>query len=202
MLGELSERSLVAACEHLAEFAGLGLTLSISIDIAPESLRSTELAVNASDVARSHDVEPSQVTFALDERALRTAPGAALGLLTRLRVKGFGVALRNFGTGRTAREQLRALPITEVRLAPYLVTGASRDPQRISLLEETVHVGRDLDLSVAGAGCEDEDDLRLLLELGCDRVAGGFIADAMPGDELPGWVASWDPARLVVGDGA
>ena len=86
-----------------------------------------------------------------------------------------------------------------MRLAPYLVTGAAREPQRIRLLEDTVHVGRDLDLTVVGAGCEDEDDLRLLLELGCDRVAGGFIADAMPGEDLPGWAASWDPERLVVG---
>ena len=56
-----------------------------------------------------------------------------------------------------------------------------------------------LDVTVVGAGCEDEDDLRLLLELGCDSVTGGFIAEAMPGEELPGWVASWDPERLVVG---
>jgi EAL domain-containing protein (putative c-di-GMP-specific phosphodiesterase class I)/DNA-binding SARP family transcriptional activator/FixJ family two-component response regulator len=199
MLGELSERALETACAHLSDFAAQGLALSISVDIAPDSLQSTELAVKAADVVRSCGVDPGRLTFALDERLLRTARGPALGLLTRLRVKGFGVSLRNFGAGRTDGEQLRALPITEVRLAPYLVSGAGREPQRTRLLEDTVHVGRDLDLTVVGAGCEDEDDLRLLLEVGCDSVTGGFIAEAMPGEELPGWVASWDPERLVVG---
>ena len=87
-----------------------------------------------------------------------------------------------------------------MRLAPYLVDRRAVVNRSGCVSSRTrSHVGRDLDLTVVGAGCEDEDDLRLLLELGCDSVAGGFIAEAMPGEELPGWVASWDPERLVVG---
>jgi EAL domain-containing protein (putative c-di-GMP-specific phosphodiesterase class I) len=116
-----------------------------------------------------------------------------------LRVKGFGVALDGFGTGRAPADQLRRLPLTEVELAPFLVTGAHADPSRARVLEETVEVARALDVTVVGDGCESEDDLRLLLTLGCDRVMGGFVADAMPAEELTAWAAQWDPDRLGIG---
>jgi EAL domain-containing protein (putative c-di-GMP-specific phosphodiesterase class I) len=121
-------------------------------------------------------------------------------MLTSLRVKGFGVSLRSFGAGGAAPEQLRGLPLTEVRLARALVTGASGDPGRAATLEEVVQAGRELGVVIVGDGCDSEDDLRLLLTLGCDQVQGTFVAEAMPGGDVPAWAAAWDPDRLVVGD--
>jgi EAL domain-containing protein (putative c-di-GMP-specific phosphodiesterase class I) len=199
LLAELSRRSLEAACADVGCFAATGLDLRISVALAPDSLHMPELAVEAGDVARAGGVNPARITFALDERALRAAPGAALSLLTRLRVKGFGIALANFGTGNASIEQLRAVPFTEIALAPALVNAADVDPHRVRTLDDTVQLARELGVAIIGSGCESEDDLRLLLEVGCDRITGGFIADAMAADELPEWLALWNPDRLGVG---
>ncbi|MDT4912166.1 MAG: hypothetical protein QOC66_1294, partial [Pseudonocardiales bacterium] len=199
LLAELSERALDVACDYLSGFARSGPDIGVCIDLAPASLRDTSLADRAADVARARGADPTRVTLAVDERALRTSPSTALDVLTRLRVKGFGVSLDNFGAGHASTEQLRRVPFTEVRLAPHLVTGAGGDGPRVRALEDAVAVGRELAGVIVGRGCESEDDLRLLLELGCDRVQGEFIAAAMPGEDLPGWVAAWDPLRLGSG---
>ena len=199
LLADLSARALQMVCVHLGRFATAGLDVTISVDIARDSVHVTEMAEDAAGAARASGVDPASITFALDERALRTAPAAALGLLTRLRVKSFGVSLANFGTAHADLQLLRAIPLTEARLAPHLVAGAAGDPQRARAIEDAIELGRELDVTIVGDGCESEDDLRLLLGLGCDRVAGSFIADAMPGEEFPSWVATWDPDRLGVG---
>jgi EAL domain-containing protein (putative c-di-GMP-specific phosphodiesterase class I) len=77
---------------------------------------------------------------------------------------------------------------------------AREDARRADVLETVAAVARTLEVVLVGNGCESEDDLRLLLELGCDRVLGPFIAPPMPGAELPGWLATWHPARLGVGE--
>jgi EAL domain-containing protein (putative c-di-GMP-specific phosphodiesterase class I) len=140
------------------------------------------------------------MTFALDERALRNAPASALDVLTRLRVKGFGVAIDNFGSSTGPPDQLRRFPVTRARLAPMLVAGAGKDARRADVLETVAELARTLDVVLVGSGCESDDDLRLLLELGCDRVLGPFVAAPMPGAELAAWVAAWHPARLSVGE--
>jgi EAL domain-containing protein (putative c-di-GMP-specific phosphodiesterase class I) len=140
------------------------------------------------------------MTFAVDERALRNAPASALDVLTRLRVKGFGVAIDNVGSSTGSANQLQRFPVTQARLAPVLVAGAGTDARRAEVLEAAAEVARTLEVVLVGNGCESADDLRLLLELGCARVLGPFIAPPMPGAELPAWVAAWHPARLSVGE--
>jgi EAL domain-containing protein (putative c-di-GMP-specific phosphodiesterase class I)/AmiR/NasT family two-component response regulator len=194
LLPELSDRALAFACEQ----AGSGLTIGLSVNLAPDSTRDHELPDRAAAVARAAGVEPARVTVELDERAFRNAPGAALDVLTRLRVKGFGVSLDGFGTGRSRADHLRGVPLTEVKLSPALVSGAATDPARAREVEEAVEVGRQLGVAIVGDGCDGVDDLGLLLALGCDRVQGAFIADPMPADQLPAWVRAWDPNRLGV----
>ena len=144
------------------------------------------------------------MTFALDERALRNAPAPALGVLTRLRVKGFGVSLDSFGAGHARRpSSSAALPLTEVRLAPVLVTGAgggpAADPGRSRTRSTSAAT---LDVTIVGDGCESEDDLRLLLELGCDRVHGRVHrrGDARRASCPAGWRAGTRTGSCVGGD--
>jgi EAL domain-containing protein (putative c-di-GMP-specific phosphodiesterase class I)/DNA-binding SARP family transcriptional activator len=196
---DLAARGLELAAAQVRLHAGAGLDLGVSVDLAPDGLHDTGLADRVAQVVRTAGADPARVTFELDERAFRNASGAALGILTRLRVKGFGVCLDGFGTGHAPIERLRGVPLTEVKLDPVLVTGAASDPQRARALEEAVDIGRELGATVVGDGCANADDLRLLLGLGCDRVQGAFVAEPMPGPELPGWVAGWDPDRLDAG---
>jgi EAL domain-containing protein (putative c-di-GMP-specific phosphodiesterase class I)/DNA-binding SARP family transcriptional activator len=198
-LADLAARGLELACAHLRDLTRAGLELAVSVDLAPDDLHDPGLADRAAAVARAAGVVPARLTFELDERAFRNAPGPALGVLTRLRVKGFGVSLDGFGTGHAAADRLRSVPLTEVKLAPALVSGAAADPQRARALEEAVDVARGLGVVIIGDGCASDDDLGLLLALGCDRVQGVCIADAMTGDQLVEWVAGWDPDRLQVG---
>jgi EAL domain-containing protein (putative c-di-GMP-specific phosphodiesterase class I) len=199
LLADLGARAVALGCAQLRAHAEAGLDVAVSVDLAPDRLHDTDLADRVADVARAAGADPSRLTLEVDERALRHAPGHALGILTRLRVKGFGVALGRFGTGQLPVDQLRGLPLTEVEVAAGLVTGVTGDPARARLLEDVVEAARALDVAVVGAGCESEDDLRQLLSVGCDRVRGGFVAEPMAPDDLPAWVAAWDPDRLGAG---
>jgi EAL domain-containing protein (putative c-di-GMP-specific phosphodiesterase class I) len=199
LLGALTSRAIDGACAHLAGAAAASGAVAIAIDLPPTEIHDPTFADRTADGVRAAGVDPALLTFELDERAFRNAAGAALGLLTRLRVKGFGVGLDGFGAGHASFEQLRAVPLTELKLAPALVAGAGRDPRQAAVLEEAIELGRRLDVVIVGDGCDSEDDLSTLLALGCDRVQGAFIADAMSADELQGWASTWDPFRLAVG---
>jgi EAL domain-containing protein (putative c-di-GMP-specific phosphodiesterase class I) len=199
LLGVLSARCVERAGALAREHADTGLEIALTVDLAPDAPHDVELAERAARTARAAGADPARLTFALDERVFRSAPGAALGALTRLRVKGFGVCLSGFGTGHATAEHLRGVPLTEAKLAPQIVTGAGRDERRVRALEQAIDVARELDVTIVGDGCEHDDDLRLLLSLGCDRVLGAFVGDAMPAEQLPDWVAAWDPDRLDVG---
>jgi EAL domain-containing protein (putative c-di-GMP-specific phosphodiesterase class I) len=119
--------------------------------------------------------EPRRIVCAVEERALRREASALLAL-TRLRLKGFGVAVENHAT-----EDLPArLPLTMVRLAGSLLT---RPPE----LEQALERVRSLGLACVATACDSADHLDLLLELGCAHAEGAFIGPAMPAGELADW---------------
>jgi EAL domain-containing protein (putative c-di-GMP-specific phosphodiesterase class I) len=199
LLAELFDAVLRQAARSVVDSAAEG-RVELTVQLTPGLLEDASLADNAARTVREVGADPALITFALDERALRNAPGPALNLCTRLRVKGFNVAIDNFGSGNTPADQLRRFPCTQARIAPQLVAGAGRDRQRADALEAIAEVARTLDLLLVGGGCDSEDDLRLLLELGCGRVVGPLIAAPLPAGELARWLAGWDPTSLGVGE--
>ena len=91
------------------------------------------------------------------------------------------------------------MPLTAIKVAAGLVSGAGDDPGRAAALEETLERARGQGLAVIAAGCDSEADFELLLRLGCGQAEGAFIADPMSGDELPAWAERWSPPSSLVG---
>jgi EAL domain-containing protein (putative c-di-GMP-specific phosphodiesterase class I)/DNA-binding SARP family transcriptional activator len=199
-LADLSNRALEAAGRWLVGWAGDGMVVEVTVPLASDSVSDTTLADRAAATVHALGADPALITFALDERVVRNAPADALDVSTRLRVKGFNVALENFGSGHAPDEQLRRVPFTQARLPPLMVAGAAVHPERVDALETVAEAARILDVDLIGNGCESADDLRLLLDLGCSRVLGPFVAAPMPGEKLPVWSAAWHPTRLGLGD--
>ena len=86
----------------------------------------------------------------------------ALAALTRLRLKGFGVSRRGLRQRAHARaEQLARLPLTRVKLAASLVSGAAGDARSGSrALEEALDLARGLGLVVGRRGLRQRGGLR------------------------------------------
>ncbi len=134
-----------------------------------------------------------------DQRASARGDAHGLHALTRLRLKGFGVSVEDFGTAHASAEQLARFPLTGIKIAASLVSGSAADAGRIAALEQALDLARGLGLVVAAAGCDSAADFDVLLQLGCRHAEGAFIADAMPAAELPAWAAGWNPPSIVGG---
>ena len=111
-----------------------------------------------------------------------------------MRVKGFGLGMVHAGVGVSWIDLLQRVPLTEVKLARRLVSGAAGDPKRIPVLESAFAAVRDAGLAAVGDGCDSHADFQMLLELGCSAVQGRFVAEPMPAADLVRWAPSWDTA--------
>jgi len=64
---------------------------------------------------RALDLPPERVTFELTESQNYQDLANALEILTRLRLRGFGLSLDDFGTGFSSLQKLASLPFTELK---------------------------------------------------------------------------------------
>lgn len=110
--------------------------------------------------------------------------------LARLRMRGFGLAVDNYGTGFSSLRQLTRAPFTELKIDRSFVTGCIRNPQCLAIVESSLGMAKRLGLVTTAEGVESSAELETLRVLGCDFAQGYSIAKAMDSETFVAWHAS------------
>lgn len=188
-ISELTLQMLDQSLRHCLVWQAAGLELSVSINVSARSLADSLLADAIIDRVSASGIPPCRVILEITESAIMTDLSTTLGTLARLRLKGFGLSVDDYGTGFSCMLQLSRVPCTELKVDRAFVNGACQSTHLRVLLESALDIARKFNLRVVAEGVETEDDWMLLRNLGCDEAQGYLLARPMPGWQLLGW---WD----------
>jgi len=186
-LTDLVLRQALGAC---GAWQAQGLRTSIAINLAASSLEQLDLPERIAAEAQRHGVTPDQVILEITESGVTRDFARALDVVTRLRLRGFRLAVDDFGVGYSSLERLRHFPFTELKLGRAFVDGAARSPELRSIAESAIQLAHSLQLDTCAEGVETRADLDVMRALGCELVQGYFLCRPMPKALLPGWVAT------------
>ncbi|MHC8287251.1 EAL domain-containing response regulator [Pseudomonas sp. XS1P51] len=164
-----------------------GTLISVSINLSARSLADSKLADAIIERVAASGIAPHFLMLEITESALMTDLAITQGTLARLRLKGFGLSVDDYGTGFSCMLQLSRVPCSELKVDRAFVNGASESVHLRILLESALDIARRLRLKVVAEGVETQKDWALLRELGCDEAQGYFIAKPMPGEALLLW---------------
>jgi EAL domain-containing protein (putative c-di-GMP-specific phosphodiesterase class I)/FixJ family two-component response regulator len=179
-----------AAC---VAWRGQGLSLTVSVNLSLKSLDDPALADRITELVGKRGLQPREMTLEITESAAMTDVARALENLARLRLKGFGLSIDDYGTGYSSMQQLARIPFTELKIDQSFVTGVAAHPQRGVMLESSIDMAHKLGLKVVAEGVETRADWNQLKRIGCSLAQGYFIAKPMPAAEFVEWVLEWTP---------
>lgn len=193
LAGALADVVLDAACEALAALDAAGSHLDATVVIPPAACQDLGLADRLAARARARGVAPQRLCVTLPrEPALPPTP-ARMDVLTRLRLRGFGLGVEGFTAGDAMLGGHAGLPLTEVALAPDALAGgglAATPRTRAEALEGTVRSLHDQGLTVVVCGCDDPAARALAAQAGCDRAQGASAGLALSVDDLRAWATA------------
>src|SRR3546814_12511853 len=81
-----------------------------------------------------------------------------LEVLSRLRLKGVGLAMDDYGTGASTMQQLKRIPFTELKIDREFVAGAPQDPAARALLSSSISLAKELGLTTVAEGVERSEE--------------------------------------------
>ena len=187
----LTDVMLEQACLWKRRWDEHGLRLHLSVNVSPSTLADPAAADHYQQMVQDHGVDPREVVLEITESSLMADAARGLGVLARLRLKGFGLSIDDFGTGYSSLSQLSQIPFTELKIDQGFVSGAYTDPRKRAVIEASLELARKLQLDVVAEGVETIEDWQMLAELGCGMAQGYLIARPVPGEELAAVVARW-----------
>ncbi|WP_460457105.1 EAL domain-containing response regulator [Arenimonas alkanexedens] len=191
LIHELTNLMLVQSCAWWKRWKARDLDLKISVNVSAQNLSGPEVADRYEAVLREHGLSPDQMVLEITESSLMSDTARGLGLLARLRLKGFGLSVDDFGTGYSSLSQLSQIPFSELKIDRDFVSGSPTQPRKRAMIETSVDLARKLDLKVVAEGVETVEEWQLLAQLGCDFAQGYLISPPVPGEQLPDAIHRW-----------
>jgi len=188
IIAQLSTVLLDTALREGARLHRAGFPLAISLNLSALWLDDLQLPDLLLQTAQEQGLRPSDINLEVTETGVTKDIAIALDVLTRLRLKGFGLSIDDFGIGYSSFEQIGRIPFTEMKLDRSFVNRGIRDSAARAILESSIAMATKLHLRTVAEGVETQEELALVRELGCDDVQGFLIARPMPCVALIDWL--------------
>lgn len=187
----LTMRMLELSLTQHKAWAERGLLTPVAVNLTLAYLGQTGVADVINGLAARIGVSNRMITLEVTESLVTTNLTNVLENLARLRMRGFGISIDDYGTGFSSMQQLSRIPFTELKIDQSFVTGATNRPNLRVILESSLQLAHKLGLSAVAEGIEKDEEWGLLKSLGCDVAQGYFIARPMPGEAVADWNATW-----------
>jgi len=178
----------VAACRSLHD---KGIPISFSVNVDPGTLAHPQFVAQITACLERHRILADYLSFEITEASVLTTNPHFLERLLRLRMMGFGLAIDDYGTGRSNLQLLAAIPFSELKIDRSFVDGASRKRAISTVLKSYLGLATSLSRRACAVGVETKQDWDFLQGLGCAYAQGFYIANPMPVEDIPGWLDDW-----------
>lgn len=175
----------VADCvvEVLAEMHAEGIAVPIAINASASTLCAPGLPDGLEQRVAQAGLPARLVKVELTEDEPVTDWLALSSALNLLRVRGFELAMDDFGAGIASMRLFSAMPFTELKIDRDFIVHMHREPASRAVVAAAIEMGRVLGRRVVAEGVEQERDILLLRELGCTLAQGyGISMPLAPAD--------------------
>jgi EAL domain-containing protein (putative c-di-GMP-specific phosphodiesterase class I) len=186
-LDELSWIMLALAALEAGRWHRAGLRLTVSVNVSATSLADPSYAEAVTQVVAGQGLEPSEMILEVTETEAVLNVAAVLENVTRLRMKGFGLAIDDYGVGYSSMQELSRMPFTEIKIDRSFVAAAA-DAKHRAMIEHTIAVARQLGLKTVAEGVETPAERDMLSRLGCDMIQGYLVAAPMDARDFLRWM--------------
>jgi EAL domain-containing protein (putative c-di-GMP-specific phosphodiesterase class I) len=102
--------------------------------------------------------------------------------MAKLKERGIGVAIDNFGTGFSSLRYLQMLPIAALKIDRSFLRTIDRDPYTRGVVESIVTLGRTMGIDVVAQGIETLEQLAELRRMGARYGQGYLFSEPLDAD--------------------
>jgi EAL domain-containing protein (putative c-di-GMP-specific phosphodiesterase class I) len=185
---------LTDAIRQIGHWRQRGLELGAAVNLSPRLVQDLEFPDRLGLLLREFDATAEQLTLEVTEAASLDDPDLVMDIFTRLRVRGVGLSLDDFGIGTSSLTQLYKMPFSEVKIDRLLISEIPTGRAAATVVRAIIDLAHNLSLSVCAEGVETSPVFEMLDQAGCDALQGEFIAPAMPASEMESFINVWNGA--------
>ncbi|MDJ0832888.1 MAG: diguanylate cyclase [Gammaproteobacteria bacterium] len=173
------------ACRQIREMMDLGIKdCQICINLSSVQLIESDIVNKIFNALDEFNVPPRLLEVEVTETALIENLDLAAESLKRLSVRGIKISIDDFGTGYSSLGYLKSFPIDRLKIDRSFIQDINRDKNDEQIVKTIITMAHSLDLTVVAEGVEEEEQLQMLSDFGCDEIQGYLLSKPIPANVL------------------
>lgn len=185
LIHDIGMNVLAEVCADLRNWAArlpAGTPLRVSVNLSARQLARPQLADELLAAIDVGGLDHHAIRFEVTESVLARHDGPAINTLHALRAAGIDVLIDDFGTGYSTLSYLHTMPCNQVKLDGSFVHSITHDERLRAIVRHSIELAHDLGMTVVAECIEDDAQLQILREMGCDFGQGYLFSRPLAKD--------------------
>jgi diguanylate cyclase (GGDEF)-like protein len=177
--------ALHKAVEDIRRWQGMGLKVPrTSVNVSALQLRQEDFVDSVLEAIAELGGKAPLLDLEITESVLVDDIEESPRKLQALRRAGVEVSVDDFGTGFCSLSYLARLPVDTLKIDRSFVVRMRDVGYPRNIVAMIVSLAHTLGLRVVAEGVEDDQQVRLLRELGCDQIQGFYVSRPVPAEDV------------------
>lgn len=190
---DLGHFVLRQACFQAMAWLEQGSPITVAVNVSYiQFTRNNLLELVQSSLADS-GLPPHYLELELTESILASDSNNVLNVMSALKAIGVNFSIDDFGTGYSSLSYLKRFSVDKLKIDQSFVRDVPGDPDDEAIVHAVINLARSLNIRSIAEGVENEQQLALLKQLGCDEGQGYLFARPLNVDQVHELLASRNP---------
>ena len=161
-----------------------GVTIPVSVNVSRIDIYDPDLITTFQNLIEENGLSPGDLLLEVTESAYMEDSDQIIRIVETLRAIGFHVEMDDFGSGYSSLSMLSALPIDALKLDMSFINNIQSEEKAVHMVRLITDIARYLSVPVIAEGVEEEEQVKILKEIGCDIIQGYYFSRPVPADEF------------------
>jgi EAL domain-containing protein (putative c-di-GMP-specific phosphodiesterase class I) len=191
LMMSLTDLVMTEAVRQAGQWRVRGLHLQMIINLSFRLVTDSEFPERLAALLREFDVPAEQIVLDVTEAPDPDQRLLMQDVFTRLRIRGVGLALDNFGTSMAALTELYRVPYSEIKIDHSLLADVELEQDARLIVKALADLAHTLELTVCAQGVETRETLEFVRAVGFDTAQGRVFGGSMNATEIERLVDAW-----------
>lgn len=158
--------------------------LNIAINLSARQFRHPDFIPMVSECLHHYAIDPAMIELEITESLLMNDIQKSIETMHELKALGFKLSIDDFGTGYSSLSYLKDFPIDKLKIDRAFVMNIENNPEDRTLAKTIVDLAHNLNLTVVAEGVENEQQLKIIEELGVEEIQGFYFSKPISAGDI------------------
>ena len=191
MIVQIGEWVIREACKQNMAWQKQGLPIvRVAVNVAMKQFRLVNFVKIVRDILNETGLDPACLELEITENIINNID--IINTIQELKKLGVQIALDDFGSGSSAFNYLREIPIDRIKIDKSYVTHFESDRGDSIIIQAIIAMAKGLNLEVLAEGVETQKQLDFLKKENCGEVQGFYFSNPLLTTECEKLLRNYD----------